>query len=53
MKNIKEYAIVAFSLIACAAGVWAMVSEGPTSPGGAALVIGMTGLAFWWAGWFK
>lgn len=30
-----------------------MISDGPASPGGAALAIGAVGLGFWLAGWFK
>jgi len=53
MEKLRQNAILVVCLIACGAGIWAMISDGPASPGGAALAIGAVGLGFWLAGWFK
>ena len=53
MHNLRHYVILVCSLIACVAGISAIISDGPRSPGAAALVIGGTGFGFCVAGWFK
>lgn len=52
MIKLRRVMLLVFSLIACAAGGWAMISDGLASPGGAGLAIGAVGFGMWIAGWF-